>query len=153
MKTINRLHAIILISLSTVIFPAFATTEKGASIINITKQNHIWEKTPEGAAFANLNGDRFKESYMAMVKLPAGIVSPMHIKTSNMFGIVMSGTFSHIAEGAEPSTEVLLPPGSYYMIPAGLPHISKCVSKTECVSFLYQDGKFDFIPVDNMKQN
>jgi len=114
-------------------------------IINLPAGDHIWEVTPEGAAFAALQGDRFKGAYRAMVKLPAGLSSPMHIKSANMFGVVLSGTFSHIAKGAEPSTEVLLPAGSYYMIPANLPHISKCVSTTECVSFLYQDGKFDFI--------
>jgi len=133
---------IVLLGFAT--FPVFAVEQP--HIKNIASTNMDWKVTPEGAAFASLKGNRFVESYMAMVKLPAGIVSPMHVKSANMFGVVISGTFSHIAQGAEPSTEVLLPPGSYYMIPAGLAHISKCVSKVECISFLYQDGKFDFVP-------
>ncbi len=116
-----------------------------SNIINLPVQNLKWNVTPEGAAFAAVQGDRFKGAYRAMVKLPAGLTSPMHVKSANMFGVVLSGTFSHIAKGADPSTEVLLPAGSYYMIPKNLPHISKCVSATECVSFLYQDGKFDFV--------
>ena len=63
-----------------------------------------------------------------------------------MYGLVVSGTISNIAVGADPSTEVKLTSGSYYKIPAGLAHISKCVSDVDCVTFLYQDGKFDFLP-------
>lgn len=122
---------------------AFAIEKPG--IVNLSADNLKWEVTPEGAAFAALRGDRFKGAYMAMVKLPAGLTSPLHVKSANMFGVVLSGTFSHIAKGANPSTEELLPAGSYYMIPANLPHISKCVSTTECVSYLYQDGKFNFV--------
>jgi quercetin dioxygenase-like cupin family protein len=149
MKMINQKYLTFALFAIIVSLPTLSTANERSSIINIPKDNYDWKVTPEGAAFSALKGDRFKESYMAMVKLPAGIVSPMHVKSANMFGVVISGTFSHIAEGADPSTEVMLPAGSYYMIPAGLAHISKCVSKTECVSFLYQDGKFDFNPVVN----
>ena len=106
-----------------------------------------WKTTKEGVGFAPLQGDRFKESYMAMVRLPAGLVSPAHIKTANMYGLVVSGTITNIAVGANDSTVVKLPAGSYYKIPAGLAHISKYVSSVDCVTFLYQDGKFDFLPV------
>lgn len=125
--------------------PLAALSTEHSQINNIPNKQLTWKFTPEGAAFAALKGNRFEGAYMAMVKLPAGIVSPMHVKTANMYGVVISGTFSHIAKGADKSTEVLLPPGSYYMIPSGLAHISKCVSNIECISFLYQDGKFDFL--------
>ena len=105
-----------------------------------------WETTPEGVAFAALVGDRFAEPYMAMVRLPAGLISPAHVKTANMFGVVVLGTMTNVLEGTDPLKGVLLPPGSFYRIPAGVPHISSCVSDSECVAFLYQDGKFDFLP-------
>lgn len=105
-----------------------------------------WETTEEGVAFAPLIGDRFAEPYMAMVRLPAGLVSPSHVKTANMFGVVVSGTIIHSAADADPSDETFLPKGSFYKVPAGLAHVSKCVSETDCVTFLYQDGKFDFLP-------
>ncbi len=117
------------------------------SITNISTNQLDWKVTDEKVAFAALEGDRFKESYMAMIRLPAGLISPPHTKTANMFGIVVSGTIRHIAVGADLSTEVSLPPGSFYKIPAGLPHISKCNEGVDCVTFLYQDGKFDFLPV------
>ena len=106
-----------------------------------------WARTDEGVAFASLVGDRFVEPYMAMVRLPAGLVSPAHVKSANMFGVVISGTLTHIAVGADPSSEILLPEGSFYKVPAGLAHVSRCVSETDCITFLYQDGRFDFLPM------
>lgn len=116
-------------------------------VTNLPADALTWSKTEEGVAFAPLIGDRSVESYMAMVRLPAGLVSPPHTKSANMFGVVVSGTISHIAAGADPSLETLLPEGSFYKVPAGLAHISKCVSEADCVTFLYQDGKFDFLPI------
>ncbi len=116
-------------------------------IVNMPSKQLHWEITNEGVSFAPLQGDRFNEAYMAMVRLPAGLISPAHVKEANMYGMVIKGTIANIAVGANPSTEVELPIGSYYKIPAGLAHISKCVSDVDCVTFLYQDGKFDFLPI------
>ena len=124
---------------------ASALSEK-VSITNLPPGQFDWERTPEGVGFAPLIGERFEEPYMAMVHLPAGLVSPAHSKTANMFGVVVSGTLVHVTVGTSTAEEVPLPAGSYYKIPANLPHISKCVSQTDCVTFLYQDGKFDFLP-------
>ena len=104
-----------------------------------------WETTPEGVAFAALSGDRWSESYFAMVRLPAGTVSPPQIKSTTMFGVMIEGEMTHTALDAD--TSVTVGPGGYYEVPANLPHISACVSETPCVTMLYQDGAFDFIPV------
>lgn len=117
-------------------------------VTNLPPNQLDWETTAEGVAFAPLVGQRFEEPYMAMVQLPAGLISPAHIKTANMFGVVVSGTMVHTAIGADAHDETLLPAGSFYKIPANLPHSSKCVSQTDCVTFLYQDGKFDFLPAE-----
>ena len=118
-------------------------------IVNQPPDLIAWEQSPEGASFATLWGDLLADKHGAMVKLPAGVSSAMHIHSVDMHGIVISGTFSHIADGADPSTEVDLPAGSYYLLPANLPHISKCTSEVECVTFIYQDAKFDFVPIEN----
>ncbi len=139
------------LALATLTFLLFAPMTVSATqsepIKNFAASKMQWQKTGEGVSFAALVGDRFKESYMAMVRLPAGLVSPAHIKSANMFGVVLKGTITHIAVGADASTEIQLQAGSFYKVPAGVAHISKCISDTECVSFLYQDGKFDFLPV------
>lgn len=118
------------------------------AIQNIPTDNMAWEVTEEGVGFAPLIGERFNEAYMAMVKLPAGLVSPAHVKTANMFGVVIAGTMTHLAVGADPSLEIALAEGAFYKVPAGIGHISKCISKVDCVTFLYQDGKFDFVPIN-----
>lgn len=100
-----------------------------------------WEVTPEGVAFAALSGDRWSEPYFAMVRLPAGTVSPPHTKSAAMFGLVVEGEMTHTPTGAAGPP---IGPGSYYQIPADLAHVSACVSKVDCVTMLYQDGAFDF---------
>lgn len=102
-----------------------------------------FEVSPEGVGFSSLMGERFEESYMALVRLPAEPVSPPHTKSANMFGIVISGGMTHTAMN-DAGEATVLTAGSYYRIPAGLAHVSTCVSDVECITFVYQDGKFDF---------
>ncbi len=117
------------------------------SIQTETLASLTWDVTPEGVAFAPLYGERFSEPYMAMVRLPAGLVSPAHVKSANMFGVMVQGSMIHHAMGADPATQTVLEEGSFYRIPADMPHVSRCVSDVECITFLYQDGQFDFVPV------
>lgn len=133
----------------TLAFISAATPGLADQITALPSADLPWAVTPEGAEFAALDGDRFVEPYMAMVRLPAGLASPIHVKTANMFGVVMEGTFVHTASDGSDRAAQNLGPGSYYYIPAGLPHVSACVSDVPCVAFLYQDGAFDFNVVQN----
>ncbi|MEM9632745.1 MAG: DUF4437 domain-containing protein [Pseudomonadota bacterium] len=126
--------------------PAFATETGEMKLKAMAELN--WQTTPEGVAFAPLQGNRFEESYMAMVRLPAGLSSPLHIKSAAMFGVVLSGEILHLAGDQEETSGKALKPGAFYGIPAGLPHVSKCVSAVDCVTFLFQDGPFDFLPIE-----
>ena len=123
-----------------------ATTAETPAITALPASTLDWQITPEGVAFAGPVGDRFSEPYMAMVRLPAGLSSPPHVKSANMFGVMISGEMVHSALDASPEDDVVLATGAFYQIPKGLPHVSKCVSTVDCVTFLYQDGKFDFLP-------
>lgn len=138
---------------ATVLSLSVPTALHAADGIKLMPEANLdWDITPEGVAFAPLEGKRFEESYMAMVRLPAGLVSPVHVKTATMYGLVVSGQMVHVAEENIGKRETVLEPGDYYQIPAGLPHLSKCVSGVECVTFLYQDGPFDFLPVGEGNQ-
>ena len=143
MKSMNKLIA----SAGLLSLIGAAGTAAVADISNIPGHELRWETTGEGVSFAALQGDRFKESYMAMVRLPGGLVSPPHVKSHAMYGVVVEGTMTHYGLEEGPETQVPLSKGAYYMIPAGKPHISSCVSVEACVTFLFQDGKFDFLPV------
>lgn len=106
-----------------------------------------WETTPEGVAFASLQGDRFAESYQALVRLPAGTVSPPHVKTANMYGVMLQGEMIHYLLDEDPAAARKMGPGSFYSINSGTAHVSACVSEAPCIAYLYQDGAFDFLPV------
>ncbi len=125
---------------------AFAA-ETANPIMTLPLSDVQWDDTPEGVAFAALEGDRFTGQYMALVRLPAGIKSPVHTKTANMFGVMIAGEMKHYPKGmAEPDRKVV-GVGGFYKIPANIAHVSECVSSEECIAFLYQDGPFDFVPV------
>ncbi len=134
-----KLLTVLLLSVAT---QSFADTD----IMLVNSELLEWDKTPEGVEFAALDGNRFEASYMAMVRLPAGTISPPHVKSANMFGVMIAGSMTHTTvDSPTPGAEI--GPGGFYKVPAGLPHISSCVSETPCVTFLYQDGAFDFQPV------
>lgn len=138
----------ILLSLCTVAglsLPAIAAESPEINLIPAPSLD--WVETPEGVAFATLEGDRFTEPYRAMVRLPAGIASPLHIKSANMFGVMIQGEMIHIIQGQNAETAQRMGVGSFYKVPKGLPHISACVSDVPCIAYLYQDGAFDFMPV------
>ena len=139
------MRAALALALSLAASTALAADRGG--IVNWPATELAWERTPEGVTFAPLIGDRFVEPYMAMVRLPAGLVSPAHSKSAEMFGLVVEGVMTHRLAEAASVAEVDLPAGSLYRIPAGLAHVSSCVSTVDCVTFLYQDGAFDFVPV------
>lgn len=146
---IRLLRAFKCISVLTVavLMPSASALADASDIISLPFTDLAWETSEQGVGFAQLRGDRFSGPYMAMVRLPAGLVSPAHVKSANMFGLVISGTIVNQAIEDTPVNDTALHAGSYYSIPAGLPHISKCVSSVDCVTYLYQDGKFDFLPV------
>lgn len=118
------------------------------AIQTIKKSELPFVETPEGVAFALLMGERFEGEYLAMVKLPAGLVSPPHKKSATMFGVMLAGEMTHGPLEANPASLSVLGPGSYYRIPAGLAHASRCVSEVDCITVLYQDGAFDFLPAE-----
>lgn len=144
---IRLVSSILVISLSAILGVQELSAQGNSTIQNVPVKHMDWEISEEGVGFAPLVGERFNEAYMAMVKLPAGLISPPHVKSSNMFGVVISGVITHLAVDAESSLEVPLGQGAFYQVPAGIAHVSKCISTVDCVTFLYQDGKFDFVPV------
>ncbi len=109
--------------------------------------DYVWETTPEGVAFSALQGDRFAEPYQALVRLPGGMSSPPHVKSANMFGVMLQGEMIRYANGDDPALARVIGSGSYYSISSGLAHISACVSDEPCITYLYQDGAFESLSV------
>ena len=76
------------------------------------------------------------------IKMPAGFVSPVHIHTEDYWGVVISGV---TVNGVPGSKDVELPVGSYWFQKGGERHVTKCISPNECIFFISQNGKFDYI--------
>ena len=130
--------------IASLIAPISAHAEQ---ITLLDADDYVWDTTPEGVAFSSLQGDRFAEPYQALVRLPGGTISPPHVKSANMFGVMLQGEMIHYANGDDPAAARVIGPGSYYSNSSGLAHISACVSDEPCIAYLYQDGAFDFQPV------
>ena len=130
---------------ASLIAPLSAHAEQ---ITLLNADDYVWETTPEGVAFSALQGDRFAEPYQALVRLPGGTISPPHVKSANMFGVMLQGEMIHYANGDDPDAAKVIRPGSYYTISSGVAHISACVSNEPCIAYLYQDGAFDFLPIE-----
>ncbi len=135
---------------------SFATAEDGAqkpTAAKITGKSLIavselkWVPLPgiDGAQEALLVGDPAKEAHRAFFKYPAGLKSPMHNHSYGDRGVIISGTLSLAVEGA-PAKK--LPPGSFFSIAAGIPHVTAVEGKEPCVFFMEREGPFDVVVVD-----
>jgi quercetin dioxygenase-like cupin family protein len=89
-------------------------------------------------------GDLSKGEHGTFIKMPAGFVSAIHTHTQAYFGVVITGVGANSAVGGK---TISLPPGSYWFQPGGKPHVTKCISTTECIFFIHQGDKFDYLPV------
>ena len=92
-------------------------------------------------AAAPAYGDLANGPHGTFIKMPAGYVSPTHTHTDDYWAVVVSGVMvNKTPEGAD----VPLPVGSYFLQKGGEPHVTKCISATECIFFISQNGKFDY---------
>lgn len=87
-------------------------------------------------------GDLGKGPHGTFIRMPAGFVSHAHIHTGDYWGVVISGV---AANGTPGSTDVPLPAGSYWFQKGGETHVTKCLSPNECLFFISQGGKFDYV--------
>lgn len=87
-------------------------------------------------------GDLAHGAHGTFIKMPAGFVSHVHTHTEDYWGVVIEG----VAVNGQPgSTDVPLPVGSYWFQKGGERHVTKCISPSECIFFISQNGKFDYL--------
>ena len=92
-----------------------------------------------GQAYGNVSAGR----HGTFLKIPPGFVTPNHTHTADYYAVVVKGVMVNVQTGGK---EIRLPVGSYFFQRGEEDHVSKCVSKTECLVFNVQADKFDFIP-------
>ena len=87
-------------------------------------------------------GDMSKGAHSNFVKIPGHFTSPAHTHTEDYYGVVIAGVVANSSDGTQ---DIPLPPGSYWFQKGREMHVTKCISASECVFFVTQPGKFDFL--------
>ncbi len=101
-------------------------------------------KTEVGELFAGpAYGDLQHGHHGTFIRMPAGFVSPVHTHTEDYYAVVVKGVGANDAPGAKPTA---LTRGSYWFQRGEEAHITRCLSKTDCLFFIVQPGKFDYLP-------
>jgi hypothetical protein len=88
-------------------------------------------------------GDLGHAKHGTFIKMPAGFVSPPHTHTEDYYAVVVSGIGVNTQPG---KADIPLAPGSYWFQRGEENHVTKCISKVECIFFITQPGKFDYVP-------
>ena len=105
-----------------------------------------WDDLPGGPKIAVITGDYKKGAYTGLLKLPAGFTSPLHSHSGSYEAIEISGTSSHWLKGEDGTKAKKMTPGSYWTFQAKADHVSSCAPGAECVAYIWQKSKFDFLP-------
>lgn len=97
------------------------------------------EELEAGPAYGNLQTGH----HGTFIHMPAGFVSAVHTHTEDYYAVVVKGVGANDPVGAKPKP---LPNGSYWFQRGEEDHVTRCLSKTDCLFFIVQPGKFDYVP-------
>lgn len=95
-----------------------------------------------GLGAAAAYGDLKTGKHGTFVRMPAGFVSKPHTHTEDYFAVVISGVGANGLPGA---SNVELAAGSMWFQRGKEVHVTKCLSATDCIFFIVQPGKFDYV--------
>ncbi len=144
----RRLQLLGVAALSAISISAVAAQSGQPSVNTPVTQLHYGATGVTDGVHGELNaapafGDLTHGPHGTFIKMPAGFVSALHTHSEDYWGVVVSGV---AVNGKPGSTDVQLPVGSYWYQKGGEPHVTKCVSPNECIFFVSQGGKFDYVP-------
>lgn len=117
------------------------------SFISIPVSDLQWHEVPDmggEASYADLRGSIFGNGpYEAFLQVKAGVDNPYHTHSRDVTTVVLKGIFYIIIDGKR----IEYPAGSFWSIPADLPHYSGCAKGDDCLMFIHQVGSFDIVPL------
>ncbi|MDB5767035.1 MAG: cupin [Collimonas fungivorans] len=150
-----RIASAILLSTAALLFSSQLQAEPTAGdsqpkhaskLVSLPAADLKWVEIPGtgGIKYANVRGNLTgKGPYEAFVIFPAGKDNPFHTHSQNLPTVVLKGTFYAVIDGKR----VEYPAGSFYNLPAKLPHYSGCNKGEDCLLFQYQADHFDLVPL------
>jgi quercetin dioxygenase-like cupin family protein len=126
------------------------TENAGGPTVTFVKQQSVTyqEIIPGAVSFGPAFGDRSFGAHGTFVRIKKGATTPSHLHSNPYRAVVISGTFENPTLGSDASN-ASFGPGTYYSIPGGEQHISRCSanSATDCLTFFWQSTQFDFTPI------
>lgn len=134
-------------------FVAGVAVGKGAADAKFVASEEVKpvELMPGGPTLGALWGDTTKGPYGALMHLKGGFTTPMHTHGGDYEAVQISGTSSHWFKGEDGTKAKKMTPGSYWKMPGGVAHVSACAAGADCVIYIAQKTKFDFVPVPEPK--
>lgn len=120
-------------------------SEAGVAAL-VTQQDLAWVEIIPGVDFAAVYGDWAEGAHAKFARFAPGMVAPLHTHTHAYHGVVVQGEFTNPYPGEQ---GVVMRPGDYWYVPAGMAHSNECVSDEPCVFFTYGDALWDVEMVEN----
>jgi quercetin dioxygenase-like cupin family protein len=116
----------------------------GGSIVHASEVE--WAEIIPGVRFAVVYGEWDKEAHGKLISFDPGARTPLHVHSGGYHGVVVEGIVTNPYAGEK--GEVEMGPGTYWYVPAGVPHVTACVSEEPCVFYTYADGAWDIEVVE-----
>lgn len=137
----------LLLAVVVVAFSAGEAAAQGAEAPPPIAQDDLeWVEIIPGVEFAAVYGDWAEGAHAKFARFAPGMVAPLHTHTHAYHGVVVQGEFTNPYPGEE---DVVMGPGDYWYVPAGMAHGNECVSDDPCVFFTYGDALWDIEMVEN----
>lgn len=105
-----------------------------------------WQEIVPGVDFGSVYGDFSKEAHGKLARFAPGIASPPHAHTHAYWAVVIQGTVTNPFKGEEDPPE--MGPGDSWHVPAGVEHITACVSEEPCLAYAHMNDLWDITVVE-----
>ncbi len=90
-------------------------------------------------------GDRSNGAHGTVGEFIPGGASPEHTHGYSYHGVVLSGTMVNPFLGQAIDEARPLQAGDYWFVPAGVEHVTACISAEPCTFYFHSEGLFDFV--------
>lgn len=101
-------------------------------------------ETDAGPQMAVLWGDPTQGPFGALLRVPLGFESPMHIHTLDERVVQLRGRSVHWTNDQSGVDAPMMEPKDYMLMPGGVAHVSANTHAVESLELIAMDGPFDF---------
>lgn len=127
-------------------FAAHATAQEADARGPVAQEDLEWVEIIPGISFAAAYGQWAEGAHGKFIRFDAGAAAPMHRHSSAYRGVIIQGELTNPYPGEE---AVVMGPGDYWHVPAGMAHANECVSDEPCLFFTYGDAPWDIEVVED----